>query len=79
MAGITCCYKCQDRFVTATTRCHSTCKKYLDETKKNQEEKARIYAAKELETNIWKASRFSHYTGITQNGKVYSNATNKVC
>lgn len=48
MAGIKCCYGCQERWVNDTTNCHGTCPKYLAAAKKNEEEKERIRQEKDI-------------------------------
>lgn len=46
------CNGCPDRYVTETSNCHVTCKKYLEEVRKNEEEKERIRKIKNVENDI---------------------------
>ena len=46
------CKGCTERWVSETTNCHATCKNYLKEAQKNEEEREHIHKIKKRENDV---------------------------
>lgn len=45
---VTCCYKCEDRYVIDGKTCHSTCSRYLESRRKLDEQNEAIRKQKDF-------------------------------
>ena len=54
---IKCCHGCTERWVTTTSRCHATCKRYLDECaeleKKNHARQKTLQEERDADGVLW--------------------------